>query len=219
MTTDHGLLARDYFDKPLRGFVGDLAARTPTPGGGSASALIGALGAALGNMAAAFTTGNEKFKAVEPEAARLDARLAALRERFAELLGQDIAAYDAYAAARAMPKNTAAEKQARGTALGAAKERATAVPEQIVAAACEGLQLVEELSGIANPSLAADLAAAAYFLEACVRGAGIQVLCNCASADKEGRNARRRTAVVERIQQCQVSRERIHAAVTRLLGI
>jgi len=208
-----------YLDQPLRKFIEDLGARTPAPGGGSASALAGALGCALGNMAAAFTTGNEKFKAVEPEAARLNARLAALRERFAELLHKDIAAYNAYAAARALPRDTAAAKQARSTALGAAKESATVVPEEMVAAASEGLQLVEDLCAIANPSLASDLAVAAYFLEAAARGAGIQVLCNCAAADKEERNAGRRTAVAEKIRQCEAARERIHAAVARLLGI
>jgi formiminotetrahydrofolate cyclodeaminase len=208
-----------YLDQPLRQFIEDLAARTPTPGGGSASALLGALGAALGNMAAAFTTGNDKFKAVEPAVARLNEKLAALRARFAVLLNRDIEAYNAYAAARNMPKNTLAAKQARSAALRAAKETATAVPEEITVAAREGLQLAVELSALANPSLASDLAAAAYCLEAAARGAGIQVLCNCAAADREGRNAMRRTAVLEIIQQCQASRRRIHTATTKMLGV
>lgn len=208
-----------YFDQPLRNFLDDLASRTPTPGGGSASALAGALGAALGNMAAAFTLGSEKFKAVQTDVARLHERLTDLRARFAELLQRDIAAYAAYGAARALPKSSAAEKEARSNTLGAARETATAVPEGIVAAACEGLQLLEELSALANPNLASDLAVAAYCLEAAARGAGIQVLCNCALADNKEGNAGRRAAIQERIQQCQASRERIHHTVVKLLKL
>jgi len=209
----------DHLGQPLAEFLDALAARTPTPGGGSASALGGALGTALAGMAAAYTTGGEKFKAVEPRVARLGERLTALRQRFGELMQKDIEAYGEYAAALALPKSTPAEKQARSGALAAAREAATVVPERIVGAAAEGLQVVEELCAVANPKLAGDVAVAAYFLEAAARGAAMQVLCNCTAADTEGVNARRRAAVAEQVQQCQAARERIHAAVMKLLKL
>lgn len=203
------------FEQPLREFVDGLAARTPAPGGGSASALAGAVGAALGNMAAAFTLGNEKFKAVEPEAARLHEQLAALRARCVDLLHQDIAAYSACAAARALPRRSAAEKEARRAALRAANERATAVPTEILSAAWEGLQTLERLNAIVNPNLVSDVAAAAYFFVAAARGAGIQVLCNCAAADNKEEQGGRLAAVKERMAQCQTVCERIHNSALR----
>lgn len=204
---------------PIDKFLDNLSARTPTPGGGSASALGGAVGAALAHMAGAFTAGNEKFKAVEPQVLSLMERLTVLRKQFGELVQKDIDAYGAYSAARSLPKNTPEEKQARSAAIAAANETATVVPEQIVEACASGFQLVEELARVVNPNLAGDVAVAAYFLEAAARGAGIQVLSNCAAADTEGANARRRAAINVKISQCQATRERIDQAVLKLLKL
>jgi formiminotetrahydrofolate cyclodeaminase len=212
-------LALSCLTQPLECFLEDLAARKPTPGGGSASALGGALGAALASMAAVFTTGNEKFASVEDKARDLDARFARLRAAFSRLIGEDIAAYDAWCAARALPKTSAEEKQARSAQMKAAGALAIDVPQSIVEAGLEGLALVEELAVVVNPNLAGDVSVAAYFLETAVRGAGIQVVSNSAAADTTGENARRREAVSKKIAQCQASRERVDQAVMKLLKL
>lgn len=204
---------------PVLELLNSFAARTPTPGGGSASALGGALGSALASMAAAFTTQNEKYKAVEPQVLSLLDKLAALRAELMDLIDADIAAYGAYSSARGLPKNTPEEKAARSKALAEANEKATQVPEKIVAAARRGLQLTEELSAVANPNLAGDVSVAAYFLEAAARGAGVQVLGNCASDDTEGRNKARRAAVRKEIAECQSARERIDSAVLKMMKV
>jgi formiminotetrahydrofolate cyclodeaminase len=64
-----------YADAPFVKFLHDLAAKQPTPGGGSASAVGGALGAALASMAANFTIGNEKYKAFDDSARTVTPRL------------------------------------------------------------------------------------------------------------------------------------------------
>lgn len=203
----------------LENFLNELASRAPTPGGGSASALGGAIGVALASMAAAFTTGNEKYKAVEPQVLALMQEFETFRRGFLELLEADVAAYAAYAAARGLPRATPDEKQRRAAAMAAANEQATAAPERIVAAARRGLELVEQLGAVVNPNLAGDVAVAAYFLEAAARGAGIQVLSNCAAADTDGANARRRAAVHSGLGQCQQARERIDRAVLKMLKL
>jgi len=195
------------------------AARTPTPGGGSASALGGALGTALANMAAAFTTQNEKFKAVEPKVLELIERLKASRATFLELADADIAAYGAYSAARGQPKNTPEEKAARSKSLAEANEKATQIPERIVEEARNALKTTDELSTVANPNLAGDISVAAYFLEAAARGAAIQVMGNCAANDESGRNAVRRAAVKAAIGDCQTLRERIDVAVLKMMKV
>src|SRR5437763_9870556 len=94
-----GELAMPYEDKPLQNFLSDLASRTPTPGGGSTSALAGALGLGLASMAALYTTENEKFKSVEAQARQLNEAFTALRQRFVADIEADIQAYNAYAEA------------------------------------------------------------------------------------------------------------------------
>ena len=208
-----------YTEYSLAQFLAELAAHSPTPGGGSASALSAALGTALGSMAAVYTTGQEKFKAVEAQALACDSKFTSLRFSFLELMQNDSDAYEAFVFARAMPKNTSDEKAARQRALAAARETATVVPERVVSACIEGLHWVDNLSRFANVNLAGDVAAAAYFLEAAARGAGIQILSNCATADKEGINAARRAACTEKIAQCQAAREQIHNTVLAMLKL
>jgi methenyltetrahydrofolate cyclohydrolase len=208
-----------YLAQPLQQFLDDLAARKPTPGGGSASALGGALGAALASMAAVFTTQNDKFIAVETKARELDGRFTELRARFTKLIAEDIAAYEAYCSARALPKGTSDEKQQRSAQMKVAGELATRVPEAIVDSAVQALALLEELSTVVNPNLAGDVSVAAYFLEAAARGAGIQVLGNSAGADTTGENAHRRESVRKKILQCQTARERIDQAVLKMLKL
>ena len=206
-----------YPEQPLSKFLEDLASRTPTPGGGSTSALVGALGLGLASMAALYTTENEKFKAVEEQARKLDASFSELRRLFVSGIEADIQAYCAYSDARKLPRATPDEKATRSKKIAESNEAATQIPEKIIADARAGLRLVEELAGVVNPGLAGDVAAAAYFLEAAARGAGIQVISNCATDDKEGLNATRRTRAEAEIAACQAARERIDVAVKRLI--
>jgi formiminotetrahydrofolate cyclodeaminase len=206
-----------YPEQPLNRFLDDLASRTPTPGGGSTSALVGALGLGLASMAALYTTENEKFKAVEEQAKKLDASFSELRRQFVAGIESDIQAYCAYSEARKLPRATPEEKAARSAKIASSNEAATRIPEKIIADARAGLRLVEELAAVVNPSLGGDVAAAAYFLEAAARGAGIQVISNCAADDKEGVNAARRNRAESDIAECQAARERIDAAVKRIL--
>ena len=206
-----------YPELPLSKFLDDLATRTPTPGGGSTSALVGALGLGLASMAALYTTENEKFKAVEAQARQLDASFTELRRLFVNGIEADIQAYCAYADARKLPRATPEEKAVRSKKIAESNEAATKIPEKIIADARSGLRLVEDLAAVVNPGLAGDVAAAAYFLEAAARGAGIQVISNCATDDKEGVNATRRTHAEAEIAACQSARERIDAAVKRML--
>jgi formiminotetrahydrofolate cyclodeaminase len=207
-----------YPDEPLKKFIDDLASRTPTPGGGSTSALVGALGLGLASMAALYTTENDKFKAVEDQIRRLDASFSTLRAGFVAGIEADIQAYHAYSQARKLPRNTPEEKSARSGKIAECNEAATKIPEKIVADAQAALRLVEELSKVVNPNLAGDVAAAAYCLEASARGAGIQVVSNCAVDDKEGANSARRERMTAALAEVQAARERIEAAVKQMLA-
>ncbi len=168
-------------------------------------------------MAANYTVGNEKYAGFDVAAREALGALEALRGDFLLLMEQDIAAYDSYRAALALPKNSTDEKSARSKALAAAREQSTAVPERILGAARKGLETVLALSAASNPNLAGDVASSAYFLEACARAAAIQVVSNCSAADPDSANVRRRSQAADTVAHCQALREKIHAAVLLLI--
>jgi len=201
----------------LEPFLNSLAAKQPTPGGGSASALGGAIGAALGSMAANFTVGNVKYPDFDAPARAALAALESLRSDFLRLMEEDIAAYGSYRAAVAMPKISPEEKSARILALAAAREQATVVPERIVHAAQRALDALLALSSACNPNLAGDVASAAFFLEACARGAEIQIIANCATNDPGGANIERRRKAVDAVARCLNVREKIVLAIMQMM--
>ena len=102
-----------YRDGTIRKYLDDAAAGIPAPGGGSVSALAGALATTMGSMAANFTVGKKKFLDVEPRVREILTKLDGLRERLLELVDEDVKAYGVVSAAYGMPKETSEEKTAR----------------------------------------------------------------------------------------------------------
>ena len=148
-----------------------LASSDPAPGGGSASALGGAMAAALVSMVAELTRDNERAQQLG----------AAARVRLAELADLAQADADAYAAvvsARRMTKATEEERQARRDALRGAMAAAAAAPLRIAEAAAAVLELAEELAPIGNPNAASDVGVAGALGVAALRGALLNVRIN-----------------------------------------
>src|ERR1043165_3551646 len=143
-------------DASLLQFLNNLAARTATPGGGSASAVGGAIGAALGSMAANYTIGNEKYQAFDAAARAARDALEELRANFMTMAEEDMAAYSGLRDTTLLPKQTPEERAARSRAMAAARERSTQAPERILSLAQDGLAQVEALSKAVNPGLAGD---------------------------------------------------------------
>lgn len=165
-------------NRTVAAYAAELAAATPTPGGGSAAATVASLAAALAEMVVRFTVGRPAFTQGEPELAGSRERMGDLRTRFLDLAAADEAAYGAYRAALALPKDDAAAKLRRRAALDAALRRAADVPLQ-VAEGCE--ELLSELRPIlrrGNPHVLSDGVAAALFAEAALRAAVTNVRVN-----------------------------------------
>src|ERR687896_2503799 len=110
-------------ESTVREFLDGLASKEPTPGGGSAAALAGALGAGLVSMVCQFTVGREKYAEVEEDMQRVLARSEELRAELQAAVDADIAAYGSYSRASGMPRESDDEKRARDEALqGALRE-------------------------------------------------------------------------------------------------
>src|SRR6185312_6136407 len=101
----------------LSGFVGSVAAPTPTPGGGSVAAHVGALGAALAQMVAGLTVGKKKYAAVDAEMRELALEAAGLVNTLSALVARDADAYSAVSAAYKLPSEPADATNARQAAI------------------------------------------------------------------------------------------------------
>jgi len=152
-----------YLNEPLKTYCDALASGNPTPGGGSAAALVGALGAALNSMVANFTVGREKFASVDADVRMLLADGERLRAHLERLAQADTEAYGKVSAAYQMPRETDDEKAARQDAIQEALKAAAEVPMQAVTA-CHGvLKIATELLDKGNPNLITDVGVAAKF--------------------------------------------------------
>jgi formiminotetrahydrofolate cyclodeaminase len=152
-----------YLEEPLKTYTDALASGAPTPGGGSAAALVGALGAALNSMVANFTVGREKFAAVDAQVRELLAESERLRADLERLTQADTEAYSRVSAVGKMPRDTEDQKAARQEAMQEALKAAAQVPMEAVRACHRVLKIAAELLDSGNPNLVTDVGVAARF--------------------------------------------------------
>jgi methenyltetrahydrofolate cyclohydrolase len=170
-----------YLDKPLQHFLDELASSNPTPGGGSASALCGAMGAALASMVARLTLGKAAYSAVQPEIEKLLQETESLRERFQQLVQEDIDAYGRLSAAFKLPRSTPGESEARGKAIQAQLVEAALVPLEVVESASKLLQCCRRIAGIGNATVLSDVATGSLLASSAASGAAEMVRINLRS--------------------------------------
>ncbi len=162
-------------------FIGQLASDNPTPGGGSASALVGAMAASMVEMACNLTIGREKFRDVEEELKVVLGRASALREQMLVAVDEDTDAYNAVSAAYKIPRATDAEKSERTASIQAAMKQATVVPLRVAQAAMETSHLAVIAIQKSNPNVASDARVARLLADAAREGAVANVEINLGS--------------------------------------
>src|SRR6266487_2059967 len=147
-----------YLDRPLQEYLDELASAQPTPGGGSAAALSGAMGAALASMVARLTLGKANYVDVEPEIAELLQRTEKLRARFQQLMQEDIDAYGKLSASFKLPRSTPAEVKTRSSAIQQRLLEAALVPLETVENAFQLVQPCRRIAEIGNTNVLSDIA-------------------------------------------------------------
>lgn len=162
-------------------FVDLLASDAPAPGGGSAAALEGALGAALTAMVCSLTIGKKKYAEFEEGAKAAQTKAIDLKARFVDVMDRDTEAFNVVSAAFGMPKDTDEEKAARSAAIQKGLEGCTKTPFEMMELAVETLELTASILGKSNDSAASDLGVSALSLRAAVQGAWLNVLINIGS--------------------------------------
>ncbi|MDE6017858.1 MAG: glutamate formimidoyltransferase [Muribaculaceae bacterium] len=197
---------KKLIDLTAKGFAEETASESPAPGGGSISAYMGALGAALGTMVAnlsahkaAYDDRWEEFS----DAAEIGRNL---MDELLHLVDEDTAAFNKIMAVFAMPKKTDEEKAARAAALEEATLYATRVPLTTMKKAYEVFDLVENMAAEGNPASVTDAGVGALAARAAVRGAGLNVRINAAGL-KDSDTAAALVAEAEEIERLAERRE------------
>ena len=198
-------------DLTVREFLEVLGSAAPTPGGGAAAALAGAMGAALVEMTASLTVGRPRFAAVEAEAQAILAEAGGLRRRLMEHVEADARAYEQVMAAYRLPKATDEEKARRGEAIQAALVAAAEEPLEAARDCAAVLPLAERSAPILNPQVVSDVRVGAILAHAGLEGAAENVEVNLAMMTDEPARAR----IASELQSARLGAEdRLGAALS-----
>jgi formiminotetrahydrofolate cyclodeaminase len=177
----------------LEKFLDAAAARQPTPGGGSVTALAGALAASMGEMVINYSLGKKDLDAFADELKPVLSEYHRARQVLVELMVEDQQAYAALTAARKLPESTPDRAAQMASALAACIR----IPEAMAATASAVLELCDRIVNFVNPWLLSDLAVCADLSMATVRCALYNVRANLPSVTEETERQRIEASMFE----------------------
>lgn len=184
-----------YLSQPFSGLLATFGSSEPAPGGGSASALAGALAASLAQMVSRLTIGKKNYEAATPEAEELLVKAEALTARLANAIEGDAASFERVMQAMALPKETDEQKASRRDVMQDAFKGATLAPLGVAQACLEVGRLAVRLLAIGNQNASTDAGVAVLLAVAGGEGALFNVAINLGSIKDEAWVADRRAEV------------------------
>jgi methenyltetrahydrofolate cyclohydrolase len=196
-------------------YLDALASADPTPGGGSAATLVGALAAALCAMVARISLTSAKLAPVHAEAAAIAADADGLRRRFVELRPVDEAAFQAVVAAQALPRATGAEKAVRRDALQAALAGAAEAPLEAAQLASDAFALTARTADLHNANLMSDVDCALRFARAAFDASAANVEVNHRYITAEATVRRQRERLEKLARAARECESRAAAVISR----
>ena len=170
-------------NETIQGFLDGLASSAPTPGGGGAAAISGAMGAALLSMVCNLTIGKKKYVEVEEELKGILGQSEALRAKLTAMIADDVEAFDAVMGAYGLPKGTDDEKAARSAKIQEALKVATDVPLACCRACREVIDLAQAVADKGNLNVISDAGVAVLSAHAGLRSAALNVYVNAKGLD------------------------------------
>lgn len=167
-----------FTEKTCVEFVRRLASADPTPGGGGASALAGALGTALGSMVGNLTLGKKKYEDVQGDIKIILVKAETLQNELLALVEKDAEVFEPLSRAYGLPKNTEEEKKKKNEIMEAALKLACSVPVEIMEKALEAIELHEELAAKGSRIAISDVGVGVQLSKAALMGASLNVFIN-----------------------------------------
>lgn len=177
---------RDFTDKSCREFIDVLASSAPIPGGGGASALVGAIGVALGNMVGSLTVGKKRYAEVEADIIGYKKEADEITQTLLTLVAKDAEVFEPLSKAYSLPKNTSEELAEREKVMAIVLKDACEVPLEIMKTCAKGLDLMEEFADKGSHIALSDAGVGATLLKSALQGASLNIYINTKSMkDKE----------------------------------
>jgi glutamate formiminotransferase/formiminotetrahydrofolate cyclodeaminase len=203
---------RQLIDLTLRDFMEETASESPAPGGGSVSAFMGAMGAALGTMVANLSSHKRGWDSRWEEFSGYAETGKAIQEELLHLVDEDTMAFKGILAAYGLPKHTEEEKQSRKETIASATIHAIRVPFRVMETALKGFDLAEAMVSEGNPSSISDAGVGALALYAGVEGAWLNMKINAAELGSH-------PEVRDMLSAGEAIRRKADAARVRILGL
>jgi len=180
-----------FADMSCVGFAEVLASREPVPGGGGASALVGALGVALCSMVGNLTVGRKKYAQYENDLKVILIEAEGVRNKLLELIDEDAKAFDPLAKAYSISKDDPQRQEIMEKVL----TDACIAPLEMMRCCCHAIELLEEMLDKGSVTLVSDVGCGALFSKAALSGASLNIFINSASlSDREKAKAIEREA-------------------------
>lgn len=164
-------------EQTCQGFLDALASKAPVPGGGGASALVGALGTALCTMVGNYTVGKKKYADVEEDVKSLMARAEDIRARLLVLVDADAEAFEPLSKAYAIPK----DDPNREAVMEQCLRDAAATPMEILRLSCQAIDLHREMLEKGSVMMLSDVGTGVIFCQSALYGAALNVRVNTKS--------------------------------------
>ena len=162
----------------LEEFLNQLASSEPTPGGGGAAAVMGAMGAGLLSMVARLTIGKQGYEGSNQEMEAQLRNTEALRQQFYSLIEKDAQAFGRLMAAYRLPRESSAQTESRISAIQGALEEATRVPLICAEACAAGIRLAVQSASMGNRNVITDTGAGVLAFQAALRASALNVMIN-----------------------------------------
>lgn len=208
-----------FRDQSIDTFMQELSSKAPIPGGGGASALVGALCAALTHMVASLTVGKPKYAAVEAEMNEVLKQSESLTNRFLALMDEDALAFEPLAQAYRLPKETDAEKAEKARVMEAALKSAVQPPLQIMETCAFAVPLIALCAEKGSVVAVSDAGVAASLCRAALEGASLNVFINTQGMQDKLYAASLNQRAKELLAQFGADSEKIYREVLVKLGV
>lgn len=169
----------------LKNFIEETASESPAPGGGSVSAYLGALGAALGTMVANMSGHKRGWDNRWKEFSDWAEKGKTIQTSLLNLVDEDTKAFNSIMQAFSLPKKSEEEKNARDIAIQNATKNAILVPLKVMETAISGFELINEMVDKGNPNSVSDAGVGALALRSCIKGAFLNVRINASGLKDE----------------------------------
>lgn len=166
-----------FIEKTTDDFTRELASAAPVPGGGGASALVGAVGAALASMVGNLTTGKKKYAQFEPDIQRILAEAETLRKSLLKLMDKDAACFEPLSKAYSLSKDDPKYAETMESAL----RLACTAPMEIMHTAAKAISLHEELTEKGSTLMQSDVGVGVLCCKTALMGASLNIYINISS--------------------------------------